>query len=80
MDVSSPRFEFRIKVVGTGPIKQIDVIRNNEFMLNLQNQGDTVDFAYADQAPVKGESYYYVRVQQANGQMAWSSPIWVRVP
>ncbi|MEZ5366077.1 MAG: hypothetical protein R2748_28025 [Bryobacterales bacterium] len=80
VDVASPRFEFRIKVVGTGPIKQIDVIRNNEFMLNLQNQGSTVDFAYADQAPVKGESYYYVRVQQANGQMAWSSPIWVRVP
>lgn len=24
-----------------------------------------------------GEDFYYVRVTQANGQMAWSSPIWV---
>jgi hypothetical protein len=25
-----------------------------------------------------GEDFYYVRVTQDNGQMAWSSPIWVR--
>jgi hypothetical protein len=24
-----------------------------------------------------GENYYYVRVIQKDGQMAWSSPIWV---
>jgi hypothetical protein len=25
-----------------------------------------------------GEDWYYVRVEQKNGELAWSSPIWVR--
>ncbi|MGC9320340.1 MAG: hypothetical protein ACP5KN_20070, partial [Armatimonadota bacterium] len=30
-----------------------------------------------DEGSGEGADYYYVRVTQANGQMAWSSPIWV---
>jgi len=33
--------------------------------------------SYAHQALEAGRSWYYVRVRQKNGQMAWSSPIWV---
>jgi len=36
-------------------------------------------FQYVDNTLTKGESYYYVRVQQADGELAWSSPIWVRM-
>ncbi len=35
-----------------------------------------VPFRFED-TPPSGESYYYLRVSQDNGQMAWSSPIWV---
>ena len=31
-----------------------------------------------DDKPERKEDYYYVRISQENGQMAWSSPIWVR--
>jgi hypothetical protein len=36
-------------------------------------------FGWEDPAPLKGEkaSYYYVRIVQKDGQMAWGSPIWV---
>ena len=36
-------------------------------------------FHWDDPTPRKGEkaSYYYVRVEQKDGQMAWASPIWV---
>jgi hypothetical protein len=27
--------------------------------------------------PLQSVSYYYVRIQQADGNLAWSSPIWV---
>ena len=27
--------------------------------------------------PAAGEAYYYVRVEQQDGQLGWSSPIWV---
>jgi len=30
-----------------------------------------------DEGSGEGTDYYYVRVTQANGQMAWSSPVWV---
>ena len=37
-----------------------------------------VEFNYADTAPPSGEAYYYVRVMQADGEMAWGSPAFVR--
>ncbi|MBL4700246.1 MAG: hypothetical protein JKX85_03225, partial [Phycisphaeraceae bacterium] len=32
---------------------------------------------YLDESPLEKECAYRVRVTQRNGQMAWSSPIWV---
>jgi hypothetical protein len=40
-------------------------------------QGSSAAFEYRDADIKPGESYYYVRVEQAAGQLAWSSPIWV---
>jgi hypothetical protein len=38
----------------------------------------TVQAATSDTAPSRDRAdFYYVRVTQANGQMAWTSPIWV---
>jgi len=34
-------------------------------------------FGVLDEDDGSGESWYYVRATQANGQLAWSSPIWV---
>ena len=72
--------ELRVRILGTAPVRQVDVIRGQDFVYTLQNQTDEVDFTFVDQEPRSGETYYYVRVQQADGQMAWSSPIWVNTP
>jgi hypothetical protein len=37
----------------------------------------TATFDFIDDAPLDGEAHYRVRVEQRNGQRAWSSPIWV---
>ena len=37
-----------------------------------------VNFEYVDEAPPAGEAYYYLRVIQSDGEMAWGSPAWVR--
>ena len=34
-------------------------------------------FELDDDASGEGEDWYYVRVMQANGHMAWCSPVWV---
>lgn len=67
-----------VRVWGTAPIRQIDLIKNNRFLHTRQNLGREVSFSFVDTEAGQGESYYYVRVQQADDQMAWSSPIWVR--
>lgn len=72
--------ELRVKVMGTAPIKQIDVIRGQDFVYTVQNRSANAEFRFVDQRPQTGEQHYYVRVQQADGQMAWSSPIWVTSP
>lgn len=33
--------------------------------------------SWTEEAPTSSEDYYYVRVRQVDGSMAWSSPIWV---
>jgi hypothetical protein len=70
-------FKVSVKVIGTAPVRQIDVIKNNKFVHTRQPMEQEVTFTFADSEVSPSESYYYVRVLQADDQMAWSSPIWV---
>jgi len=38
----------------------------------------TASFTFIDDEPLSGEANYRIRVEQRNGQRAWSSPVWVR--
>jgi hypothetical protein len=53
------------------------VIRNNRIVYTSEPHEREVHFQYAatDQEPKR--SYYYVRVMQKDGEMAWGSPIWI---
>jgi hypothetical protein len=75
---ASADFRLQVKVIGTAPIRQLDIIRSNSFIHTRQPLEREVSFTFADQAPLPGESYYYVRVIQVDDQMAWSSPIWLQ--
>jgi len=35
-------------------------------------------FEFVDDEPLRAETHYRVRVEQRNGQRAWSSPVWVQ--
>jgi hypothetical protein len=67
----------KVHVQGTGPIARIEVIKNNTFVHTDRPDGASSSFEYRDNDIKPGESYYYVRVEQVAGQLAWSSPIWV---
>ena len=74
--VSGP-FRFLVKVLGTSPVRQIDIIKNQEFLYTRQKLPQDLEFTYEDKGKQAGEDYYYVRVEQNDGNVAWSSPIWV---
>ena len=63
---------------GTGPLRKVEVIRNNQYIHSHAASGPAVDFTYVDNEPPVGEVYYYIRVEQADGQLAWSSPVWIQ--
>ncbi len=53
-----------------GPLDTVKLLRGEPLAAGLAVN-------YTDATPVVGESYYYVRITQIDGEMAWSSPIWV---
>lgn len=74
--------------VGIAPIKEILIIRNGKPFHTLTPKGETFDFAFDDDEPLEKITlkskddrppfvYYYMRVMQADGHLAWTSPIWV---
>src|SRR5262249_35997841 len=79
-EIKTDKPELDVVVLGTGEIKSVEVLRDGE-VVHTERPGKTdARFHWEDAAPKKGDkaSYYYVRVRQKDGQMAWGSPIWVR--
>lgn len=57
-------------------LDRIEVCRNNEFIHCVAGAGQVSQFTFADERPPGGFSFYYVRVMQKDGEIAWSSPVW----
>ncbi len=74
---TNQRPRLKIHIRGTAEIAKVDVIKNNTYVYTVDPQGSTVDLEYEDLKAEPGVSYYYVRVQQEDGQIAWGSPMWV---
>lgn len=67
-----------VKVVGTGPIEKVEVIKDNRYVHTHDARGATsVEFDYRDSTADISSSYYYIRVEQRDGELAWASPVWV---
>jgi hypothetical protein len=43
----------------------------------IPEAGYTVPFEFVDESALRGWNWYRLRISQLNGQMAWSSPIWL---
>jgi hypothetical protein len=75
---TSSRPALSIAVQGTAPIARLHVIRDNAYVLSTEPRRPQVEFRYTDEAARPGEShYYYVRVEQADNNLAWASPMWI---
>ena len=70
--------ELTVAVEGTGPIAQIDVIKNSKIVYTVSPEVRAAHFTFRDDAYKSEDSYYYVRVTQTDKNMAWASPIWVK--
>lgn len=75
-------------IAGTGNLRTVEIIRNGKVLKTFDCDNYNLDFVYDDMTPIEKAVldakdkkppfvYYYIRVTQEDGHMAWSSPIWV---
>ena len=69
----------RVRVRGTGEIARVHILRDGQLAHTHRPAEQEADFEYtdADFGGTGSSHYYYVRVEQADGQVAWGSPLWV---
>ncbi|MDO9543354.1 MAG: hypothetical protein Q7J98_13685 [Kiritimatiellia bacterium] len=83
--------KIRIHVVGTNIIDKVEVLRNGKNIFTKSANGYSCDYTHEDSEGLdrirpfirRGGLKlvnYYLRVKQADGEMAWTSPVYIRVP
>ncbi|MEM6916710.1 MAG: hypothetical protein AAF491_09115, partial [Verrucomicrobiota bacterium] len=70
-----------MKILGTAPIARVTLIRNETDYEVFEPEEVSSDFTktFVDEKPEPGEYRYYLRVEQVDGNMGWTSPVWVTV-
>ncbi len=67
-----------IRIAGTAPVAKVHVLRNNQYVYTGTPNKQEMSLRYTDNdAPAGKACFYYLRVEQADGNLAWSSPFWV---
>jgi hypothetical protein len=68
----------QLTVLGTNKLAKIDILKDGEVVATLRPKGTEYRGTWTDPRPA-GTHFYYVRVLQEDEQIAWSSPLWVRL-
>lgn len=74
-------------VAGTNPVVKLEILRNGDVIHTLTPKEHNFDFVFDDLIDLKEVMikpkeglpfvFYYLRVIQEDGHVAWSSPIWI---
>jgi hypothetical protein len=67
----------KVKVRGTRNLAKVDVIKDSNVVYSTTPNKPSAEFEYTDKDSVAGRHYYYVRVQQDDDRLAWSSPMFI---
>ncbi len=69
---------FRLRLEGTAPFAKITLIRDDVEVHVAEPNQRIVELSWTDPKPQAGKtSYYYVRGEQSDGELVWTSPMWV---
>ena len=74
LDKASP---IQVKARGTAPVARVEIIKDSQVIYSTAPNRQFVDFSYLDTSGVAGRHYYYVRLLQQDGMIAWSSPLFI---
>jgi hypothetical protein len=75
---TSERPKFSIEAHGTAPIAKLHIVRDNKYLDAIEPGERDVERTFTDMDAMPGKtSYYYVRLEQDDGNLAWASPMWI---
>jgi hypothetical protein len=76
---TDPIFEATVK--GTQPLRKVEIVKNNEVLYTLAGEGRSeISLSYRDGSPPdRPDNWVYLRVSQTDGNLAWSSPVWISI-
>ena len=66
-----------VRARGTDKISAIHLVRDAAYIYKVEPGTPEAEFEYLDVEAGPGDHWYYVRVEQQDGELAWSSPIWI---
>ena len=70
--------KLKVQAEACSPVRKVVIIKNAREIHMDEPGRESVSFEWLDSSGRERESdYYYVRLIQDDGEMAWSSPIWV---
>ncbi len=67
----------RAWAAGTAPIERLEIIRDDRLLHQFGGKGLIESLKISDDSIQPGRHYYYLRATQQDGEIAWSSPVWV---
>jgi hypothetical protein len=72
--------ELRVLARGTRPIARLEIIKDFMYVYSTEPNQNRVELTWTDAERDRpaGVSWYYVRLKQDDGELAWGSPLWIR--
>jgi hypothetical protein len=72
---AAPKLE--IKVAGTKPLAKVELLKDSDVVETFKPGKRECSGTWTDPKPAKGVHYYYLRIQQEDGELAWGSPLYI---
>lgn len=67
-----------VKVIGTAPIAKITILRDSKVLHVAEPKKAEAAVSFTDMDAPRGKTcYYYARIEQTDGNLAWLSPMWI---
>lgn len=68
----------RLQALTPAPVESLEIVRSGEIVYSAQPLATDVSITFRDEsAPREGSAHYHVRLVLDDGQIAWSTPIWI---
>jgi hypothetical protein len=74
---SEGHHQIRGRVLGDEELQAVEILRGREAIHVETSFTSSLTIDIVDSPPPGSANYYHVRVLQLDGEMAWSSPVWV---